>query len=73
MSLKTLCFFQASPQNSSVPLGNSSVPHGNDEATKLFSCVSEQGAAAAAELDKWHLEMVSFFVLLVCILHRPIE
>ncbi|XP_077200825.1 serologically defined colon cancer antigen 8 isoform X3 [Paroedura picta] len=42
---------------SSAALQNSYVPHGDGEATRLFSFVNEQGASATAEMDKWHLEL----------------
>ncbi|XP_060099604.1 serologically defined colon cancer antigen 8 isoform X2 [Heteronotia binoei] len=42
--------------DSSAAPQNSYIPHGDDAATRLFSCVNEQGAAAA-EMDKWHIEM----------------
>ncbi|XP_015280049.1 PREDICTED: serologically defined colon cancer antigen 8 [Gekko japonicus] len=47
---QTVLDASAAPQNSYAL-------HGDGEATRVFSGTNERGAAAAAEMDKWHLEM----------------
>ncbi|KAL8185814.1 UNVERIFIED_CONTAM: hypothetical protein K2H54_058377 [Gekko kuhli] len=47
--------------DASAATQNSYVSHADGEATRVFSRVNKHGAAAAAEMDKWHLEMVSLF------------